>query len=272
MSFIDDEKSTEGSRPREGLEFILPGETIRIATGTRNETIDGEVYTASPAQRGTVGIGTLADTNGTEVMLPITHAFVARYVAGPPQLVLVNIWRKQPTGEETVWRGHIVGVELDDSIAKFTVASRTLSLTGRRLPMVTVGRGCSHVLFDAQCKVARASHKVISVVTFANARTVRVASIGGKPDGWATHGELVHVASAERVTVYLQTGAELTLQRPIGVLRVGDSVEVYAGCDHAIDTCLNDFANVGNYGGFPHLPMHNLFRRRGGLGVYESES
>jgi hypothetical protein len=84
---------------------------------------------------------------------------------------------------------------------------------------------------------------------------------------WAKFGEFVHVASGERMTIRLQTDlnpgvstvADLSLQMPIVGLQIGDSVEVYAGCDWLVQTCNGKFGNKNNFGGFPELPTKNPF-------------
>ena len=40
---------------------------------------------------------------------------------------------------------------------------------------------------------------------------------------------------------------------------VGQDVDVFAGCDHTVDTCDQKFDNVINYGGWPYVPSKNPF-------------
>ena len=47
---------------------------------------------------------------------------------------------------------------------------------------------------------------------------------------------------------------------------LGQTVDVFAGCDHSLAICESKFANVINYGGFPFVPIKNPFNSslRGG--------
>jgi hypothetical protein len=42
-------------------------------------------------------------------------------------------------------------------------------------------------------------------------------------------------------------------------LSVGDAVTIYPGCDGSYATCLNKFANLKNFFGFPFMPNKNPF-------------
>lgn len=279
MTFIADESSVEGSRPREAVELILPGETIRLATGTRDLTIDGDVYTAYPSQRGGVALATIDGGDTTELHIPAKHPFVAQWMAGPPRLVLVNIYRQQAGGDhEAIWHGHIAVLSFDDGIAKFIIASRTLSAIRRRLPVLTVGRACSHILYDSLCQVSRASFTQTGTVSALSGRIVTVVIT--LDEQWARHGEIEHVLSSERMPVVdhsiivdlMAPRSVFTMQRPIAGLQVGHTIKIYAGCDHNTSVCLNKFDNIPNYGGLPDLPYTNVFNLSGrGSGSFTEE-
>ncbi len=280
MSFLDDEAGIgamfdeQVSQPREGLVIETPAVTYRLATGTRDVVIDGHKYTAYPCQRGEIAVPTLGESGGDmTVHIPVTHALIKRYAAGsPPRLVNVTLVRKQlRSGEaETWWRGTVTLVTIDGGIATLRVPERDVDSLDRRLPTIVVGRSCANVLYDRNCRVARAGHQVVTTVTNVNGRTLKVAAIGGHPSGWATYGEVLHTASGERMTVADHTGLELRIQAAIVGLRVGDAVTVYAGCSRDVAMCESRFANVANFAGFHTLNTSTLFRPTG-VGVYVSE-
>ena len=39
---------------------------------------------------------------------------------------------------------------------------------------------------------------------------------------------------------------------------LGDTFEVVVGCDRSFATCRDRFANVENFGGFPHMPGNDF--------------
>jgi uncharacterized phage protein (TIGR02218 family) len=271
-TFLDAERERE-STVREGIEIILPAVTYRIASGTRDVSIDGETFTASPAGRDEVGVASATEENALIVTLPLSHAAIVRYLRGgiPPRQMFVNLWRRHGTDDaETLWRGQVTSIAADTGahVAKLRVVSSAFVQARRRLPTVTVGRGCPHILYAANtCRVSRASFVVAATVASYNGRVVTLSTVGGNPSQWARGGELVHVASGERMTVQDQTGLDVTCQAQIQELALGDAVELYAGCDHSVAACRDKFSNMANYGGFPQLETEKPFQPGAGFGV-----
>lgn len=261
MTFLASESSVEGSEPREGIEIILPAETIRISTGTRDIVINSETYTATPTQRAELVVPRANDDSIVNLMIDRQHSLVSRYMRGhvPPRSILVNVYRRQGADYECVWRGRITAVRFDGDLAVFSMPSRLLLLVDRRLPTFSVSKRCPHTLYaTGTCKVTRASFKVTTTITLVNGRTISVAGIGGNPDNWAQFGELVHVASGEPMTIAEQVGTQLTIPAPIGGMNTGDSVEIYAGCDRLVATCHTKFSNRVHFGMFPQLNDENI--------------
>jgi len=273
-TLLEDAQSVENSNPREGYE-IKHGTTVyRIASGSRNELIGGNVYQSYPAMRGSYGVAAIGHTGDLELKLPTSHPLVQRWYANgiPPRLVLVTAWRKQQrSGEaERFFLGQVESISVDGHIASLLIPSLVSGALKRPLPMLTVGKLCPHVLYDAQCRVPRADFRVVTAVTLSDGDLVRVASMAGKPDGWADIGELVHVPSGERMTIRSQIGNDIHIQLPIFELGAGDAVEVYAGCPRDILTCDDKFDNRQNFGGLPSLPTVNPLMPNG-FGVWTSE-
>lgn len=272
MTFLSDESGIETSIPREGIELIVSGMfTYRVATGTRDLTIGGFTYTAQASQREAMEVSVVGVDGALIVTLPALHAVPRRWLAAgvPPQQVIVNVWRQQASGDvETLWRGIVTSVALDRHLAKLRVDSRMALSLRRRLPTLTAGRSCPHVLGDANCTVDLSTRKVATTVQTYNGRQVVVASVGAI--GPFTRGALLHVPSGERMTVLTQTGNTMTLQLPIYGLALGDAVEITPGCENTITFCDSQFSNSANFGGFAQLPLKNPFEHsRTGLGVVE---
>lgn len=273
-SFLASEASDELSRPREGIEFIFPTTTYRVGTGTRDVNIGGQTFRAYPSQREEIKLATIADTDDLVVQLPLAHDVAQRYLANatPPRRVDVVIRRLQVDSgiTEEIWRGTITACAVDRKVVSFRVPSRAGALLAKRLPVVTSSKLCPHILYDANCRVSRASFEMTTTVTNVSGRVVTVASVGGNPDHWYQFGELTHVASGERMSIEDQAGTSVSMQLAILELKVGDSVKIAAGCAHDITTCRTKFSNKVNFGGFPRLNTVNPFKPTGGFGIYET--
>lgn len=259
---------TEEPQRRDGIK-ITHGTTIHlIATGTRDIVIDGETYLASPAGRAGVEIRTLGDDHPLEMRLPLTHPFVQRYTAGnvPPREITVEVRSAYESTFDLMHVGFVVAMSVEGHIASFSVPKTIDIAVRKRLPVLSVGRLCGHVLYNADCRADRAAFTISSTIASVDGRNI-VCDIA-LDDTWARGGELVHTASGEAMTIFehLQTvdlagqHANLTLQAAVYGMQVGDAVTITAGCRHDISTCRNIFDNVQNFGGFPQLPTVNPFK------------
>lgn len=256
------------TEPREVIKIVHGTTTYLIATGTRSETVDAEVYLPEPAGRDAVAIHTLADDQAMEMHVPVSHALAQRYMAGgvPPREIRIEVRRYDGATWTYAWRGWVTSMTVDGHIARLVVPSEIDVAVRRRLPVLSVGRGCGHVLYNADCRADRATFTVSTTVAAVDGRSVRCDV--AMDDTWARGGELVHTASGEPMSIFEHTQtvdlsgqhANLTLQAPIYGMQVGDAVEVTAGCRHDISTCRNRFDNVPNFGGFPQLPTVNPFK------------
>jgi uncharacterized phage protein (TIGR02218 family) len=136
-----------------------------------------------------------------------------------------------------------------------------------RLPTVRAQRLCNHVLYDTQCRVDRSSFQFTTTIVSQSGATLVLSSAAGKPNQWATFGEVVLAATGERRNVLSQIGTTFTISLSFVGLVGGDTVTVFAGCNHNLFTCRDKFNNVINFGGMPHLNSTSNPWVPGGLGV-----
>ena len=72
--------------------------------------------------------------------------------------------------------------------------------------------------------------------------------------------------TGRRAEVLSQTliGAELNitlLEEPVRTVEVGNTFDIFAGCDKRFETCQAKFANAVNFRGFPHIPGQDTIIR-----------
>jgi hypothetical protein len=212
--------------------------------------------------------------------LPVDHALVRRYLKQgvPPKQVSVTLYRKQGDYTEQLWAGHVTSVAFEKLTATLRVPSRAGQWMLRTVPSATVTKSCPLILYSPLCGVSRdgsspggVAHKVTAPAIYVNGRDVRVDLGSTDRNGsWAEGGEVLHVASGERMSVASQRDlnpgisavSELSMQMQLVGLKVGDTVEIYAGCDWSINGtngCTPKFANRQNYAGMPQLSDIDLF-------------
>lgn len=119
---------------------------------------------------------------------------------------------------------------------------------------------CRHALGDGGCTVALASYTVIGSVTASVDTTTFHDSARTEADAHFSYGTLTWTSGANNglaveIQSYSAVTQQFTLWLPLPNLPVlGDTYQAIAGCDKRSVTCKNKFANLLNFGGFPHLP------------------
>lgn len=128
----------------------------------------------------------------------------------------------------------------------------------------TFANVCFHMLYGTRCKVPKASFQNTGTISGVSGDTLSANTFANfsdsspVPDGYWING-YVERSNGDVRFVVQHTGVTVTLLTPFEDMQVGETVSIFAGCDHAFVTCLNKFNNVINYGGFPYLPSENPF-------------
>lgn len=284
MSVESIESSEQDNRPRELIYIVHGATSYRLTSGVRDVVYNSALYKAAAVSRGEIAVLSVDDDNAEmSLTLPIDHPYVRRYfqLLVPPQKTSVTVRRLYSDDSiETIWSGEITSVSVDDggTEATFRVPARANDAALRMLPTISVSRACPYILYGPGCTVSRdasvlgLAHKVTTTVLYVNGRDVRVDLADTDRNGdWAEGGELAvtgGAATSERMTIREQNDLNpgissvttLSLQLPIPGLKVGDPVNVFAGCKHDIETCRVKFGNHPNYGGYPSLPIVNPFK------------
>lgn len=165
----------------------------------------------------------------------------------------------QVTFDNEQWRAQLVGIS---------------SLISQKFGRVATKK-CGARLGDAMCRVDLElyTHYSVEVDTVTTDRLVfqaTTATLGSTApsgqtltDDWFAQGFVSFLTGANaglafQVAGYVQSTREFTLYlKPPFPISAGDTFDVIAGCDRAIDGehgCGPKFNNVVNFQGFPHLP------------------
>jgi uncharacterized phage protein (TIGR02218 family) len=266
-TYLEDDSGIETSRPVELYEFTNAlGTVTRRTSFPRDFVFDGNTYFATAGlKRGHFAIVSGNDVPEMTVELPMGDALVEAYagVGVPPQKWLVRILRVQRTSGESeqVWRGYVRDCDLSSKrVAVLSVAATTTDSLDTPIPNIILSKLCNHVLYNKRCKVDRNAFKVEPLILAIDpdGRTLTVSSVGTFGTTDARFGDSRHPTSGEWRSIVEQNGTTIVLDVPLpsaGPLAaaVGQTIELYRGCDRTIPTCRDVFDNVVNFVGAPHL-------------------
>jgi uncharacterized phage protein (TIGR02218 family) len=172
-------------------------------------------------------------------------------------------------GRIMAWfEGRIAGVSVSDNTVRVTVESELGALDRLMLPRFVYQPGCPHALYDPNCAVNKASFTDTGTAS-GTLTTLQVqsttAAIIAKAAGYYALGvlkftsgtaSLINVRRAVRSFSVSGGVATFTLALPLPTApAASDGFSVYAGCDRQQTTCVNKFATLPTFRGFPHVPV-----------------
>lgn len=178
----------------------------------------------------------------------------------------VEVWRVNwaDVSERVLLKRGVIG-EVKRDGAKFTAEIRGQSYLLDQPKGRVYQRRCDAVLGDARCGVdlSQPQFKGAGAVTSViDDGRFTMSGLDGFADDRFTHGKLAWLSGANAGTlahVKAHGAASLSLWLPAGEpVSVGDTFDIFAGCDKAFETCRLKFANAVNFRGFHLMPGNDF--------------
>jgi hypothetical protein len=195
-----------------------------------------------------------------EIQAPPSLDLVAQFRGAPdPQPIGCSIWRAiedvdfLPAGASLVWTGRLLQTQIADGVAQLRLEPATVSL--KRLGLRRLySRACTHMLYGAECQAT----PITAPRAIAAINGAILTMDGGITAGLFAGGYLERADGSRHMIVGNDTIA-VSILYPYA-FELGEAITLVAGCDHALETCEERFANTANYGGFPWIPTRNPFQ------------
>ena len=285
MTYTGQEESLESGQPIELYLFTNLEETFAYTSGPDPVVFGLNTYQPLAISRTDPDLEDVTTARNLGVTVPVTEPFVRRYLSFvPASLDKCVVYRQHSTDggtPETIqfFTGDVTNVTFEGSTATINVQN-VGAILERLVPQQTCRSGCNHILYDSKCNVAEASFTIDTIVTIisSDGLTITVdasantfpdtglqlsAQLSSDPD-YVLAGLLERDAGNENrmVREVNDLGSdvvECTVLFPFQILSVGTPLKLLAGCDHQFDTCINKFSNTDRYGGFPFVPLKNVF-------------
>lgn len=266
--------------------ITLPnGQILRATSGQIDIVYSGNTYFASKNgawQRGKITSEASFDLRGNDMTLTVLAPATILYpIAGVSLMAAAQLglfdaavvqvftarWPIGGTAEagiaamgvETKYAGFIKpNGTIARSKLEFEVAD-ALYLLNQKMPKHVIQAGCRHTLFDANCTLVATSFMVSTAVASGSTRqSINVATLAQAPP-YYTQGYLTLTSGFNAglsFAVKSQTSTtNLLLANAVPLpLAIGDTFNLFAGCDKTTASCQNKFSNLIHFGGQPFVP------------------
>lgn len=156
-----------------------------------------------------------------------------------------------------------LGTVQDVQVSRFTLSLKVddyLSyLANQQMPKHLFGVGCFHEVYDAGCTLLKSNFTVsgsVSAVTDAAHFNTNLT----QADDWFALGVLtftsgVNNGKSVNVASYKNASGAIVARFPFPKApAVGDTFNIYPGCDKQQSTCTNKFNNLAHFAGNPYTP------------------
>jgi len=262
-------QSVDNARPVECYKFTGPFGEFLYTDYIDTVTVNDETYEPRAISRSSIDISTLIDSPvTTDIRLPGTDQLSILYAyTNSPQMLNIEIIQVHHGDNwaidfKRIWIGYGINYNTD-SEGMTTIQTGSLlqaELTGG-LSSVNYQRICNHDLYDARCKVNKATFTVTTTVTKIQDRFITVTD-DGYGNGDLSGGTFINDATGEQRDIVDNQNNRIALNYKLVNVKVGDTVKLIRGCDHLrLGDCKLVFNNVVNYGGHDFIPLKNPFEQ-----------
>lgn len=264
MAFDTQERSVEAGQPIELYDFRLGTESFFWTTNPVAVTYNSLTYEPLEISREALQFSSDTRAEALKISVPASTPLVRRYINSVPgqraTMTITRVHRNDGANQLVqMFKGiaQTVGFTLNGLKAEIAVVPITAELANS-IPRFAFSGVCNHVLYDGACTIAQSLFRYQDVVTGVAGDSITVQGLSVKGSGWATGGYIA-LSSGEFRQILDHTGDTIRVLLPFPTSPLGQTVEVFAGCDHSINTCSSKFNNVPNFGGFAWVPLRNPF-------------
>lgn len=238
-------------------DLVIEGVTYKAATGFTATAIEDQLGLA---------VSNL-DVDGALSSAAITEDDLNAGLYDDASVIIMRVnW--QDVSQRVVLRSGFLG-QVTRGEAAFSAELRGLAAKLDQSAGRVFQRTCAWELGDPRCGIdlgAPAHHGTGTVASVISNFDFTASGIGAFASGtfsrgkivWATGdntGLAIEVKAHSQGTPNARLALSLPMPRPI---QVGDTFSITAGCDKSFETCRDRFANVVNFGGFPHMPGNDF--------------
>lgn len=265
-TFDEIEESASDGEKIELYEFAFGSSTLRFTTADQTIVVPvvggvDKVYTKATIVR--TEIANASDHTqqaGLELEVPKDHPIADMFrIFVPSQPITITIlqFHRQLFEIDGAWLGFVRSVSWAKNAAKIKCEPITAKMKREGL-RPSYQRLCNWQLYGPDCRAIADSFKLSGTVTAILGDTVTSPAFLGEASGWLDSGSAV-TTDLDRRLILTHVGDTITLLLPFEDLKVGDSIDVFAGCTRTKAICISKFNNLVNFGGHPWIPDKNPF-------------
>lgn len=258
MAWLDIEKSEESAKPLELYYIKLGLNEYYLTDFYQNYTFEGKTYIPVQIARNEIIIDDTTFDDKIKIKVPL-RSTIGKALRNETNEQETNVVIRRAFQGETetliLWRGVVYSREIESGY--LTIVCLPINYKLEKVGNRSVySRLCSHLIYDqTTCKVNKNSFVTNATLTAISQKTAVVsATLDSK-----FVGGYIEFANGQARMITDVNGSTITLLSELYNIPTDRTVKIYLGCDRTQDCCKTRFNNIENYGGFPYIPIKNIF-------------
>jgi uncharacterized phage protein (TIGR02218 family) len=249
-------------RPVELYHFWMGSAHWYYTSANAPITFGGQVYSPAYIDRTEVSFNVDLEVSTVDLTVSnVTDPIMSFMKVTPSEKIWVSIFRVftdlVPYESSVIFLGNPTDGTIKGATVKIKCAGFEQYLKCL-IPHYRYQRQCNWTIFDDNCTLdpVEGVTQITTTVTVSNNNvTLTASAFSTVASGVFTLGKCQFGSHYRMVADH--SGNILTLRYPMPNIVTGDTVIVTAGCDGLIETCVDSFANLSNFGGHPYIPQDN---------------
>lgn len=243
---------------KELYKFTLGSTVWCFTSGDRQESYDGRNYVPIAISRSSIEYKNDMSKDVLEITIDRKNDFAKKCLDDEIYAkVKLELFVKEDNQFNVYWNGRLSIVKTNKGVITLVFESNMSDLRrvgGRRKAQ----RTCDHALYGSRCRVNKDNFFISGIISSITSSGLVISECASKPNAYFSGGQVLF---SDGISVYISQhiGANINLMRGKKSAKIGDSVNVYAGCDKSVSSCKTKFNNLNNFGGFPYMPTKNPF-------------
>jgi len=252
--------TSENNTVFELIHFTFGFENYYYTTTNDEVIFESQMYAPAIMEIGSVLISDDFYKTNLDINIRSKNVFVNQWIEGTPDYpVHVTVLRYDPLTDtaSVYYSGLVTDVTINQSESKVKCNQESLKLS-KQMATNFYQKPCRHILYSKHgCRLNRAPYVIIGPIEYISGNVIRVTGVTSTDPDYYLAGEVVVGSERKTISDYNTTTKDITLMKNLINAQVGDETNVYGGCDHTPETCLNDKNNILNFGGHSFIPEKN---------------
>jgi uncharacterized phage protein (TIGR02218 family) len=248
------------------------GTELFFTDAVRPITYDGDVYRSDITFSSSAIFTSSSMANLQNVTLKVMMDDTAikendlrayKYNGAAGEIMVIN-YEDVSHGVMSLFKGTFGQIKIcDKQIAEIELVPLSASLSGVQIGGETYTATCRNSLGDTRCGIDLEALKVTFTVTAADGAVFEAAEFTEADDFW-TQGYVKwltgdNAGTTGQVRENIQADTEVSLvDVPLNEIQVGDTGEIFPGCDKLPKTCHEVYDNMDNFRGEPNVPSQDI--------------